>query len=159
MRLLHPVTIRTIAHMDASEFKNATVSQRQILSHAWSEVFKFIGQDKPHPKVFISDQTTLGTYLRRVYDYGLIVGCKMNKDLLNKDIEMHNGFYNQCWQYTDQLMSNFDDNYLFSDAVSLYFKGVNIFPSLYGDKWRKLVPVESLQEIQRQITKTLSKED
>lgn len=47
----------------------------------------------------------------------------------------------------------FDDSYLFSDACSLYFKGINIFPDIFGDQWRKYVPVENYKEILRQINK------
>ena len=53
--------------------------------------------------------------------------------------------------------SAFDDDYLFSDAVSLYLKGVNIFPKIFGDKWEKYCPIISLNEIKRVVTKTIDK--
>lgn len=64
--------------------------------------------------------------------------------------------YFQVPQFKDSIY--FDDNYLFSDAVSLYLKGVNIFPDIFGDQWRKYAPIISLKEIYRVVGKTLEKE-
>ena len=53
--------------------------------------------------------------------------------------------------------NQFGDLYVFSDLTSLYFKGVNLFPAIFGDQWRKYVPVESREEIRRQLDKTINK--
>lgn len=50
----------------------------------------------------------------------------------------------------------FNDDYLLSDACSLYYKGINIFPDIYGDQWRKYIPVENHKEILRQVLKTIT---
>jgi len=46
-----------------------------------------------------------------------------------------------------------------SDACYLYFKGYDIFPFIFEeeDRSRKMIPVESLEEIRKQINKTLFK--
>lgn len=159
MRLLHPTTIKTITvSVKLSEFNNATISKRSVLSHAWSEVLKYMATKQNHPKMFIDEEHTLGYYMRLLYDMGTSVGCNMNATHLTKYDDLYYGFC--TFHHTDdlpELMSYFDDNYLFSDCVSLYFKGFNLFKHVYGYEWRKLVPVESLKEIKRQVDKTLSK--
>ena len=86
MRLLHPITIMTIANNDSITY--GTSSRKQIIAHAWVEVIK-----------------------------------------------------------------HFDDLYLMSDCVSLQYKGCNIGEFIFPN-WSKIVPVNSLTEIARQINKT-----
>lgn len=163
MRILHPRTIKIIANMENSEFENATVSKKVILSHAWSEIFKYLATRQNHPKVFIQNEYDLGKYLGYLRSVGEPIGCNMNVEHLFKYDEVYQGF--ALYEYTSKNASYsqyskeyFDDNYLFSDAVSLYFKGVNIFIHIFGASWRKYVPVESLIEIQRQVAKTINKD-
>lgn len=79
----------------------------------------------------------------------------MNRELLYKYPVVAEG-YEKGWHQSEQY-EKFDENYLFSDCMSLYLKGLNIFKYIYGDDWRRIVPIESLKEIQRVINKTLSK--
>ena len=153
MRILHPKTIRIIANEDI-DFTKSTSSRKLVLSHSWSEMIKFKSQDKPHPKVFITDDFDLGCYMAYIYQENEKVGCKLDSSKLEKFEELFVGFTSCA---ISRINKYFDDNYLFSDCVSLYFKGVNIFPFVFGDDWRKYVPVESLKEIQRQVNKTLEK--
>jgi len=154
MRLLHPETLRIIAEENV-DFSNATSSRKQVISHAWSEVLKFKATEQTHPKMFIHNDYNLGVYMSVVKIYGDIAGCNFNEELLKKYSNLYIGYTS----FNDRgLLEYFDVNYLFSDAVSLYFKGINILPFIFGDKWRKYVPVESLTEIHRQVTKTLGKE-
>lgn len=159
MRLLSPRTIKILA--SHPEFP------KTHLAHAWSEVFKFLASGQKHPKVFITDHFDLGVYLG--YIWGFCAGpngsVKLDeikiKDNLPEDVWSgyliinYNGFKkNQAEKLLDKY---FDSNYLFSDACSLYYKGINIFKDIFGDEWRKYVPVESLKEIKRQVDKTLTK--
>lgn len=156
MRLLHPRTIEILA--SHPEFP------KNHLSHAWSEVFKYLASGQKHPKMFIQNKYHLGSYLKFIYAKGIEAGCSLDYSKIDKlDREVVSGFYSPttefCGKRTEEFESGkyFDSNYLFSDACSLYFKGTNIFPDIFGDEWRKYVPVESLKEIKRQVDKTLSK--
>lgn len=145
MRQLHPTTIN---------IATSNKYPKTILSHAWAEVFKYLASKQNHPKVFIKNPVHLGRYLRIVYNASIIRGCNFDVTKINKlSGEVQQGFNDS----TVKIDHYFDDNYLFSDACSLYFKGVNIFPEIFSDQWRKYVPVESLEEIQRQVNKTLNK--
>lgn len=150
MRLLHPRTLEIIAKADNKIFKNATVSKKQIISHAWSEVLKYLAQDKSHPKMFFNNEDEYHIYLHYIYALNKIknVGC-------NLDFEKINTKYIGVYDNTHIINKFFNNEYLFSDAVSLYFKGVNIFPKIYGDEWRRYVPIENLEEIFRVVGKTL----
>lgn len=155
MRLLHPETLRIVATVcKDSDFENATVSRKQIISHAWSEVLKYKATNQTHPKMFIHDSLTLGAYMHIVYKYGRVLGCKLDFHKLKEHGLMYDGF---CNVGTPDVRRCFDSNYLFSDAVSLYLKGVNIFPYIYGDEWQKYCPIISLKEVKRIVDKTLSK--
>lgn len=160
MRLLSPETLRIVATQCSNEdFDNATVSRKQIISHAFVEVLKFKASGKSHPKMWIYDDEILGIYLRLVYDYGCSIGCNFNVENLIKYDELYIGFsYSYIHEGFYPLDAHFDKDYLFSDCVSLYLKGVNIFKYVFGDDWRKYVPIENLKEIKRIIDKTLSKE-
>lgn len=153
MRLLHPKTLEIAA--------NRKDIPKTVISHAWSEVFKFVKSGQKHPKMFIEDEYHLGLYLKVVYYYGKLKGCNFDKEKI-KGLpgEIQIGF--NCsidpeWATHILLRNYFNASYLFSDSCSLYFKGINIFPDICGDEWRKYVPVESHKEILRQITKTVNK--
>lgn len=150
MRLIHPRTLKILA--SHKEFP------KTHLAHAWSEVFKFVASCKSHPKMFINDEYYLGLYLKVIFITAKDI-CNLNDSLVNKlPIKIKNGFkQSYSAKNLTKLSKYFNDNYLFSDAVSLYFKGINIFPDIFGDEWRKYVPVESHKEIARQINKTLSR--
>jgi hypothetical protein len=165
MRLLHPETIRIVATVCKDEdFSSATVSRKSVIAHAWSETLKYLATKQQHPKMWLTD-SQLGAYLRVVKTYGDMVGCKLNQELLPKYEYVSYGYYNYAPKLKDAsdiINANaksfkFDSTYLFSDCVSLYFKGLNIFPYIYGDDWRRVVPVESLKEIHRQVSKTIEK--
>lgn len=154
MRLLHPETLAILAEGDV-DFSKATSSQKQTISHAWSEVIKFKATNQKHPKMFIDNDYFLGVYMNVVKLYGDLLGCKFNPELLEKYPQLHEKLMNSTSEDVRALTEKyFDDNYLFSDTVSLYFKGVNIFPNIFGHQWRKYIPVESYDEILRQINKT-----
>lgn len=159
MRLLHPRTLEIAASRDDIP--------KTVLSHAYAEVFKFKSGNRSHPKMWIKDDYKLGQYLSLVYWCGIKKGCEFDMEKVrNLSKEIYAGF---CWKKTNRIIDDyvakmyviddcdFDDNYLFSDACSLYYKGINIFPDIYGSNWRKYVPVESHKEILRQLTKTLNK--
>ena len=159
MRLLHPNTLFTVAkEMKDEEFNKATVSRKQVVSHAWSEVLKYLATRQTHPKMFLDD-TTLGIYMRLVHHYGTSIGCNLNESHLTKYDEVWISYleYDDVDLAYDDLMFEFDNDYAFSDAASLYLKGLNIFPYMYYGEWRKYVPIESLKEIHRVVTKTLDK--
>jgi hypothetical protein len=146
MRLLHPRTLEILA--SHPEFPKTHIA------HCWSEIFKCKGSGKSHPKMFLYDDLILGAYLRFVYDNGIKAGCNLDitkVKSLGRLVER--GFTSDNYSFD----GFFDSNYLFSDACSLYYKGINIFPDIFGDEWRKYVPVESLTEIKRQVDKTLNK--
>ena len=153
MRLLHPYTIKIIAtKCTDDDFTNATVSRKSTIAHAWCEVLKFKGSGKSHPKMFIHDDYTLGCYMSYVKKYGDDVGCNLNVEHLLKYDEIYIGFCGGIWREFEHL---FDEEYLFSDAVSLYLKGLNIFPYIYGNNWQKYCPIISLKEVKRIVDKTL----
>jgi len=151
MRLLHPRTIEILA--SHPEFPKTN------LAHAWSEVFKYLASGHKHPKMFIKDEYSLGIYLSKVYHFGMKSGCKFDSNLVLKHKKLNDGF--NALSFKDikiiKMVSLFDDNYLFSDACYLYYKGINIFPDIFGDEWEKYCPVISLKEIKRQVDKTLNK--
>jgi hypothetical protein len=158
MRLLHPETLRIVSMVCKDEdFEKATSSRKQIISHAWSEMLKFKATKQSHPKMFIHDEYEQGLYMKIVYTFGKVVGCNLDPSHLEKYQTMNDAFTNGTDDW-ESVNKHFDSNYLFSDAVSLYFKGVNIFKYVFGDEWRKFVPVESLEEIHRQVSKSLNKE-
>lgn len=147
MRLLHPKTINILA--------NHPEFPKTHLAHAWSEVFKFLAQNKTHPKMFLKHHYYYGAYLKHVYKHATKIGCRLDKEkILNLSSAVVDGFVNGK---VSDYNYYFDPNYLFSDACSLYYKGINIFPDIFGDEWRKYVPVESHKEIIRQCNKTLTK--
>lgn len=150
MRLLHPRTIQILA--SHPEFP------KTHLAHAWSEVFKYLASGQKHPKMFIDREYYIGLYLMVIYRSAKDL-CNLNVDLINNlPKNVIEGFKSPyATRNLNKLLGYFNDNYLFSDACSLYFKGTNIFPDIFGDDWRKYVPVESLKEIKRQVDKTLSK--
>jgi hypothetical protein len=145
--------------MEDSEFVNATSSKKAVLSHAWSEVIKYVATKRNHDKMFIDDEIDLGQYLGYLKSFGDMVGCNMNVEVLLKYDKLYIGFTyfdDRTCNYLTKLY--FDDNYLFSDACSLYFKGVNIFPHIFGEQWKKYVPILNLSEIKRQVSKTIGRE-
>lgn len=147
MRLYHPRTLQIFA-------SRKDIPKRYSCS-AWSEIFKWKASGKSHPKMFIDDDYDLGAYLHFAYDWAVFKGCKLDFGKIKKlDIDMQIGFNHYVDYNFDKY---FDDNYLFSDACSLYFKGINIFPDIFGDEWRKYVPVESHKEIKRQVDEYLNK--
>ena len=149
MRLLHPRTIQILA--SHPEFP------KTHLAHCWAECFKYLASGQKHPKMFINDNRTLGKYLRFVYEYGIKAGCNLDKEKIKSlPIAIQTGFNKEDYSYITSSYY-FDNNYLFSDACSLYFKGINIFQDIFGDEWEKYCPVISLKEIKRQVDKTLSK--
>jgi hypothetical protein len=158
MRLLHPDTIRTVAMVCKDEdFKNATVSRRSVISHAWSEVLKYMATKQNHPKMFLRSDYEIGPYMGYVKKYGDKIGCNLNAEHLAKYDDVYYGFVNITESNELHLKSRFDNEYLFSDCTSLYFKGLNIFPYVYGNDWRRLVPIESIDEIYRVVGKTIEK--
>jgi hypothetical protein len=152
MRLLHPKTIQYIIKADDSVFENATVSRKQVLSHVWSECFKYLASKKSHPKMFLGDEYDLYYYMRYVYNNikDIVNISKKSKDKVDKALE-------NVFGGDEEFKEFFDEYYLFSDLVSLYFKGINLFPMKFPYTWRRYVPVESLKEIKRQVDKTLLK--
>lgn len=159
MRLLHLRTISTIATMKDSDFEKATVTRKTVLSHAYCEVMKYLATNKIHPKMFLGSEEEYGYYLKYVSVFADMVGCKFDYDKIKKYPRVYNAFASNkgIVELTKILSERFDANYLFSDCTSLYFKGLNIFKEVYGDEWRKLVPIESLKEIRRVVDKTISK--
>ena len=148
MRQLHPKTIWIASWRDDIP--------KTVISHCWAEVFKHVKTQQKHPKCFIDDEHYLGVYLRYVYDMGIKKGCNLDRDKVKTlPARIQTGFETTDIPFDSMMAEYFDDIYLFSDACSLYFKGINIFPDIYGDKWRKYIPVESRMEIKRQIDKTL----
>lgn len=161
MRLLHPTTLRIVAtELEDSEFDKATVSRKQIISHAWSECLKWLATGHSHPKMFIDDMEDFGKYMKLVKYYGNIVGCNLNEQHVVKYDDVWFGYLQwDSWQFLeDSLEQYFDFSYSVSDAMSLYLKGANLYPYLYGEEWRKYVPIENLNEIYRVVGKTLGKD-
>lgn len=151
MRLYHPQTLQIFANRE-------DISKRFSCS-VWSEVFKWKASKQKHPKMFIDfSDKVLGCYMGMVYDLAIKKGCNLDKEKIkNLGKEFCDG-WDLYFKFGNTIYEQlFDSDYLFSDACSLYFKGVNIFPDIYGNKWRRYVPVESLEEILRQVKKTLQK--
>lgn len=147
MRLLHPTTLAIASRREDIP--------KTVISHAWSEVFKMYGSGQKHPKMFLGSDYLYGVYLRVVYEKGINSGCNLD---VNKVAKLPDSVINGFEAISmGELLQFFNNDYLFSDACSLYFKGINIFPDIFGDDWRKYVPVESHKEIHRQVTKTLTK--
>ena len=156
MRLLHQTTIEIVANQCKDEdFTKATVSRKQVISHCWCEILKFKATNQPHPKMFIDDDEILGNYLSYVKHQADKIGCNLNVENLMKYDLLYIGF---CNGFHPIVNDYFGREYLFSDAVSLYLKGLNIFPYVYGEEWRKYVPIENLKEVKRIVDKTLSGE-
>ena len=149
MRLLHPTTLDIAARRKDIP--------KTVISHCWSECFKWLATKQTHPKMFINHLFTFGQYMRLVYNRGIEKGCKFDRSKIDKfGEEVYHGFNfleNPSFK-NDPL---FDSDYLFSDAVSLYLKDINIFPDIFGDKWRKYVPMENLEYAYAVIKKTLEK--
>ena len=159
MRLLHPETLQIVAEeLNDDDFKNATVTRKTVISHAWAEVFKYLSTRQTHPKMFLSDGH-LGYYMKLVYLYGTNIGCNFDESKLVKfDDVWYNYLKYDCLATLEHsLEDEFDSCYLFSDAVSLYFKGLNIVPYIFGEDWRRYVPIENLKEIYRVVGKTLGR--
>jgi len=131
MRLLHPKTIEILA--------NHPEFPKTHLSHVWSEVFKYLTSGKKHPKMFIDNPEDIGRYMKYLYTFASKVACKFDtKKIFKLDKEIVDAFttVDTFYDWHKESFNNyFDDNYLFSDAVSLYFKGTNIFPDIFGDEW------------------------
>lgn len=158
MRQYHPITLRILS-------ERRDIPKRYSCS-VWSEVFKWKASCKSHPKCFINDDYDLGVYLKIVYELATAKGCNLDKSKLKSlSRDVQSGFNTGPYSgISDHILINrifstdyFDSNYLFSDACSLYYKGINIFKDIFGDEWRKYVPVESLKEIKRQVDNTLIK--
>ena len=77
MRLLHPQTLVTIATSNELDFTKSTASRKQAISHAWSEILKYLATRQTHPKMFLDD-IKLGNYAKLVYLYGIQIGCNFN---------------------------------------------------------------------------------
>lgn len=155
MRLLHPKTLAILA--SHPEFPKTHIA------HCWSEIFKWKANGKPHPKMFIDDDYALGSYLRFVYENGIEIGCNLDSNKINNlNEEIKEGFNGPRIIFIGKELKAdfekyFDSNYLFSDACSLYYKGINIFEDLFTGESQKYIPVISHKEIIRQCTKTCSK--
>lgn len=171
MRLLHVETLRIISLVCTDDdFKNATVSRKQVISHAYTEVLKYLATRQIHQKMWLSD-FKLGIYLRTVRYFADMIGCNFNEELIEKYREVQTAYNIASRSFSDEYTleesleyihnlkewMSLDDNYLFSDCTSLYFKGINIFKYVYGDDWRRLVPIENLDEIYRVVGKTIEK--
>ena len=93
MRTLHPESLRIIARVcEELDFEKATVSRKQIISHAWSEILKYLATRQSHPKMWINDEE-LGVYTRIVKTYGDIVGCNLDEGLLKKYDNVACGYF------------------------------------------------------------------
>jgi hypothetical protein len=152
MRQYHPTTLRILS-------ERRDIPKRFSCS-VWSEVFKWKASGQKHPKCIIDNNYALGLYLRLVYKLATNKQCSLDRDKIKfLSQETQDGFntITSADALKNILSEYFDSNYLFSDACSLYFKGINIFPDIFGDEWRKYCPVISLKEIKRQVDKTLSK--
>lgn len=158
MRLLHPRTLEIAA--------NRYDIPKTVISHVWSEIFKWKANGKPHPKMFIESDFDLGVYMFWVYSCSITKNCNLDSSKIKKlSAAIQSGWEASrlCkFVYITRNANEFinlkkNKDYLFSDACSLYYKGINIFPDIFGDEWRKYVPVESHKEILRQVTKTINK--
>lgn len=159
MRLLHPQTLFTIATSQELQFNRSTVSRKQAISHAWSEVLKYLATQQSHPKMFL-DIYRLGVYTKLVYLYGVQIGCNFDQSHLEKYENLYIVFNDtpNIKIANSILADEFDELYLMSDCVSFHFKGLNLGEIIFGkDKWRKIVPIEGLTEIVRVTQKAIDK--
>jgi hypothetical protein len=156
VRQLHPRTLEILANND--EYPAYPIS------HCWSEVFKWLGSRQNHPKVFIIKEYDLGVYLAYIYNMNALKNrCLLDKNKINNlSTKLQLGFKNYYGingGYVPGLFSvYFNDNHLFSDVCSLYYKGINIFPEIFGDDWKQYCPVISHKEIIRQCEKAVGRE-
>lgn len=149
MRLYHPKTLQILASRPDIPLRYST--------SVWSEIFKWKSSNKSHPKVFIYNDTDVGVYLRYCYDLATNKGAKLDKTKILKLNQLINdGFNNYSLSDLHRMtIQYFDKDYLFSDAVSLYLKGINIFPDIFGVSWKKYCPIISHKEIVRVVNKHL----
>ena len=126
MRLLHPTTLKIVSMRNDIP--------KTVISHVWSEIFKWKASGKKHPKMFIDDDEFLGQYMAFICCFDV---CNLDESKIKKlGRNVMRGFkeymmqnpYSEPFEYL--YLKYFDDNYLFSDACSLYYKGINIFPEL-----------------------------
>lgn len=155
MRLLHPKTIELLAG----------VKLKLPLAHAWSEVFKMYASGQKHPKMFLKQDKDYGAYLAVLYKHATDIGCNFDREKVKSlplytKLAFNYSIDSKATKMDAEVLQAlyFDSNYLFSDACSLYYKGINIFPGIFGSDWRKYVPVESHKEILRQVSKTVNKQ-
>lgn len=135
------------------------MSRKSIIAHCWNEQLKFLASEKSHPKCFITDHYHLGIYLYLVKYYGDAIGCNLNIENITKYDMVYIGFSESDFDYCMyKLDGYFDRDYLFSDCVSLYLKGVNIFQYVFGESTNKYIPIINLKEVKRIVDKTLMKE-
>lgn len=123
-------------------------------------MFKYLATRQPHPKMIFDNDFTYGMYLKYVYLYSQQIGNQFNHQLLEKYPEAWRGFNSQTTikSCIEILMHHFDELYLMSDFVSLHYKGCNVGEAYYGvDKWRRIIPIQNLEEVHRVITKTIDK--
>jgi hypothetical protein len=153
VRLLHPTTIKILA--SHPEFP------KTHLANCWSEIFKWKASGQQHPKQFLYNDKNLGRYMAFLARHAISAGCKLDvTKIKNLGPSVSSAFItgNIIFNWDEQEFNNhFDSDYLFSDACSLYYKNINIFPDIFGYEWEKYCPVISHKEILRQVTKTLSK--
>lgn len=149
MRIYHPKTLQILA-------SRKDIPKRYSCS-VWSECFKWKASGKPHPKQFIDDDEALGSYLALVFKLATLKGCDLDDNKIRKLGSSVLCGWNADFAYgREEYWRYFDDNYLFSDACSLYFKGINIFEDLFPESPAKYIPVISHKEIIRQCNKTLN---
>ena len=159
MRLLHPQSLFVLATSQELQFEKSTVSRKQAISHAFCEVLKYLATRQTHPKMWLTDEQ-LGVYVKLVYLYGVQIGCNFNSDNLEKYPIVYDNFMNtkSISSANKQLAEEFDELYLMSDCVSFHMKGLNLGEVVFGkDKWRRIVPIEGLQEIVRVTQKAIDK--
>lgn len=159
MRLLHPQTLFTIATSQELDFNKSTVSRKQAISHAWSEVLKYLATQQSHPKMFL-DTYRLGVYTKLVYLYGVQIGCNFNSEYLEKYENLYIVFNDttNIKVANSILTDDFDDLYLMSDCVSFHMKGLNLGEIIFGrDRWNRIVPINGLAEIVRVTQKAIDK--
>lgn len=159
MRLLHPQTLFTLVTSKGLDFTKSTVSRKQAISHSWSEVLKYLATRQEHPKMWLDDEH-LGVYAKLVYIYGLQIDCNFNSSHLEKYSLVYDHFCStETIRFANVILSSmFDELYLMSDCASFHMKGLNLGEVIFGkNKWRRIVPIESLNEIIRVSNKTIDK--
>lgn len=105
--------------------------------------------------MFLEEDKFYGFYMALVKEYGDVIGCNLNEQHLTKYDDVWYGYVSADFDKMDRFF--FDNDYMISDFVSLYLKGLNLYPYWYGDSWRKYVLIESLDEIFRVASKTVNK--